>query len=76
MKQSVFGGDAGVAAEAAPRSPPRQRSPVLVASHDAQLRPVLLSLHDRRLPLPEQVFEAAGLEQRLVELSTLIFAQL
>ena len=43
----------------------------LAASDYAELRPVLLRLEDRRLPLPGQVLKAAGLEQRLVELSTL-----
>jgi hypothetical protein len=36
--------------------------------------PVLLRLENRRLPLPRQILEATGLEQRLVELPTLRFA--
>jgi len=48
---------------------------VLVVGDDAQLRPALLRRHDRRLPLPRQVLEAGGLEQRLVELTTLKIAQ-
>ena len=36
-----------------------------------QLRPVPLGLEDRRLPLPWQVVEAVGVEQRLVELAAL-----
>jgi hypothetical protein len=42
----------------------------LAGPDDAQLRPVLLRPDNRRLPLPRQVLEARGLEQRLVELST------
>jgi hypothetical protein len=45
------------------------------AGVSAQLRPVLLCLQDRRVPLPRQVLEAVGVEQRLVELSTLVVAQ-
>jgi hypothetical protein len=33
----------------------------LVVGHDPQLRPVLLRLQDRRLPLPRQILEPAGL---------------
>ena len=44
---------------------------VLVAGDYAQLRPVLFGFENRRLPLSGQIFEAVGLEQRLVELSTL-----
>ena len=44
--------------------------------HDAQLRPVLLRLQDRRLPPPSQVVKGRSLEQRLVELSTLKLARL
>jgi hypothetical protein len=55
---------------------PAKRQTKLVASHDAQPRPVLLRLHDRRLPLPRQILEAGGVEQRLVKLSTLKLAQL
>jgi hypothetical protein len=40
-----------------------------------QLRPVLLCLEDRRLPLPRQVLEGVGVEQRLVKLATLAGAQ-
>jgi hypothetical protein len=40
----------------------------LSAADDAQLRPIVLGLEDRRLPLPWQVFEAVGIEQRLVKL--------
>jgi hypothetical protein len=43
----------------------------LVASGEAELRPVLFRLEDRRLPLPRQVLEALGVEQRLVELTPL-----
>ena len=43
---------------------------MLVAGDDAQLRPILLGLEDR-LPLPGQILEGGGLEQRLVELSAL-----
>ena len=43
---------------------------------NAQPRPVLLRLGDRRLPLPGQILEAAGLEQRLVELAPLEVAYL
>jgi hypothetical protein len=43
---------------------------------DTQLRPVLFRLQDRRLPLPGQILEASGLEQRLVELAPLAVAQL
>ena len=46
------------------------------APDEAQLRPVLLRLQDRRLPLPRQILEGGGLEQRLVELSTLGLAHL
>ena len=53
-----------------------RRPSVLVASGDAQLRPALLRLQDHRLPLARQVFEAVGLEQRPVELSTLLVAHL
>ena len=49
---------------------------MLVASHDAQPRPALLSLRDRRLPLPRQILEAGGVEQRLVELAPLEVAHL
>jgi hypothetical protein len=35
-----------------------------VAGDDAQLRPVLLRLQDRRLPLSGQILEAVGVEQR------------
>jgi hypothetical protein len=35
-----------------------------------QLRPVLLSLQDRRLPLPRQILKGGRIGQRLVELST------
>jgi len=38
--------------------------------------PVLLSLHDRRLPLPRQILKDAGLEQRLVELAPLKLVEL
>ena len=38
--------------------------------------PVLLRRDDRRLPLPRQILEGGGLEQRLVELATLKLAQL
>jgi hypothetical protein len=42
---------------------------------DAQLRPVLPCLQDRRLRLPRQILKGRSLEQRLVELSTLKLAQ-
>jgi hypothetical protein len=38
---------------------------------DPQVGPVLLSLQDRRLPLPGQVLEGLGVEHRLVELAGL-----
>jgi hypothetical protein len=44
-------------------------------SHDAELRPVPFCLQDRRLPFPRQILEGGGLEQRLVELSTLKIVQ-
>jgi hypothetical protein len=47
-----------------------------VAFNDTQLRPALLGLHDRRLPLARQVFEGVGVEQRLVELAPLEVAHL
>src|SRR5215208_3916595 len=43
----------------------------LVARNHAKVRPVLLRLQNRRLPLPRQILEGAGLEQRLVELAPL-----
>jgi hypothetical protein len=46
----------------------------LVAADEPQLRPVLLCLKDRRLPLARQILEAGGLEQRLVELTSLLGA--
>jgi hypothetical protein len=36
---------------------------------------VVLRLHDRRLPLPRQILKAVGVEERLVELSTLQVVQ-
>ena len=47
-----------------------------VVAYEPQLRPVLLSLNNRRLPLPRQVLEAVSVEQRLVELAPLKLAQL
>jgi len=47
-----------------------------LTADDTQVGPVLLRLQDRRLPLPRQILKAAGLEHRLVELSTLKIAQL
>jgi hypothetical protein len=46
----------------------------LVATDDTQLRPVRLSLQDRRLPLARQVLESVGVEHRLVELAALFGA--
>jgi hypothetical protein len=43
---------------------------------EPQLRPILLRLQNRRLPLSRELLEARGLEQRLVELSTLKIVQL
>jgi hypothetical protein len=43
----------------------------LVVGNDTQLRPALLRLKERRLPLPRQILEAVRLEQPLLELSTL-----
>jgi hypothetical protein len=37
----------------------------VVAADDPQVGPVLLGLQDRRLPLPGQILEAVGVEQRL-----------
>jgi hypothetical protein len=47
-----------------------------VAADDPQLRSVLLSLKDRRLPRPWQILEVVRIEQRLVELAALIGAHL
>jgi hypothetical protein len=49
---------------------------VLVARDDAELRAVLLGLQNRRPPLTGQIFEAVGVEQRLVELAPLLVAHL
>ena len=48
----------------------------LVVADGLELRPVLFRLQDRRLPLPWQILEGVGLEQRLVELASLEIAQL
>ena len=48
----------------------------LVAADQPQRWPVLLGLHDRRLPLPGQVLKGVGLEQRLVEVTPLKIAHL
>jgi hypothetical protein len=48
----------------------------LVAADKPQLRPVLLSRQDRRLPLPRQILKIVRLEQRRVELSALKIVQL
>src|SRR5215204_2872781 len=62
---------AGVAATVAPRSPPRHKEAArsaklrtrlrpseLVARDDAQRRPLLFRLQDRRLPLPRQILQS------------------
>jgi hypothetical protein len=41
----------------------------LVARNHAEVRPVLLRLEDRRLPLAREVLEAVSIEQRLMELA-------
>jgi hypothetical protein len=43
----------------------------LVAAYHAEVRPALLRLEDRRLPLAGQVLEAVGVEQFLVKLASL-----
>ncbi len=48
----------------------------LVAGDDAQLRPVLLGLEDRRLPLAGEILEAVRVDELLLELSTLKVAHL
>jgi hypothetical protein len=48
----------------------------LAVPYDPQLRPILLRLEDRRLPLPGQILEAVGIEQRLLELAPLKIAKL
>jgi hypothetical protein len=47
-----------------------------VAVDDPQIRPPLLCLQDRRLPLPGQILEGVRVKQRLLEVSTLAFADL
>jgi hypothetical protein len=59
----------GTIREAIARS--RPTGPAEAASEDPTVRPVLLRRGDRRLPLAGQVLEAAGVEQRLVELAPL-----
>ena len=46
----------------------------LVAADDPHVRPILLCLQDRRLPLPRQILEAFRVEQHLVELPALKLA--
>ena len=41
-----------------------------------QLRPVPFRLEDRRLPLPRQLLEGAGAEQRVVKFASLLATQL
>jgi hypothetical protein len=53
-----------------------ERRDELVAGNDAQLRPVLFRLQDRRRPLARQTLEGGGFEQRIVELPALPVAQL
>jgi hypothetical protein len=66
-----------VGERAAPTSTVAARaSTTLLAGHNPQLRPVLLRLQDRRLPLPRQILKAVRAEQRLVELSALEIAHL
>jgi hypothetical protein len=43
----------------------------LAAVDDLQVGPVPFCLHDRGLPLPGEILEAVGVEQRHVELATL-----
>ena len=45
------------------------------SSDDPQIRPVLLRPDDRPLPLPWQVLEGVGVEQRLEESASLIGVQ-
>jgi hypothetical protein len=47
---------------------PRSNAAILtLVADESQLRPVLLRLQDRRLPLPSQILERACLEQRLLD---------